>query len=251
MEKIIFMFPRKIRRIVAKITKSVRIINVLSQDTDFYVIKNLAKNSATPSSYLEYFITDRKKYFSITEENILKEAVASNFNINETTCRILVNDDREYVKEVLSRNIKVLEWPEIQEKLSNDPDRYVRHNIAYHTNIEKIIEKLSHDDEWFVQLGVACNKNISVKKQYELSKSTKFMVIVGLLENLIVDPDILDDFSNSTDIFIKEIVAGHINTKLETLERLRYDESRSLRKIAKYNLKKKKKILKHFYKTIQ
>jgi hypothetical protein len=243
MKKTKFMLPIVIRRKIAKKTKNVSTINILSHYPDFYVIKNLAENPATPQTNLIYFIESKRN-------TCIKESVASNININEEICEILVNESSD-VREFLARNNKILEYPKIQEKLSNDSSKYVRYFIARYSNIEEIIEKLSNDEEEFVQVGVSENKHLSVKKQYELSKSSNYMVIIGLLGNSIIDSDILDNFANSTNVNFRIRVAGNLNTRIDTLERLKNDTDKKVSNIAKVNLKNKNKTLKYYYKFIR
>lgn len=249
MKKIILMLPVTIRRVLAKRTKNVSTINILSEDTDVYVIKNLGENFYTPTSNLQHFINVSERY-CVADKNQIYAAIANNHNINFQIVEDLINYESETVKCNLARNGEA-QYSYIREKLAYDASKYVRYTVGVYTKFDYIMDKLLKDPEPFVRSGVAYNKFLRAAKQKEISEGEKdFMTIIALLQNPNAIPEVLDEHSNGS-IDEKVHVAGHLNTRMETLEKLRMDKCKKVRKIAKYNLKHKNKIMKYSWKFIK
>lgn len=242
MKKLIFVLPRKIRRAIAKRTKKQYTINILSEDKDVYVIENLGENSYTPTSNLQYFINLSENYCT-SDKNRIYTAVANNHNINFQIAEDLMNYGSETVKCNLAKN-SVAQYSYIRERLACDKSKYVRYTVGMFTKFDYIMDMLLKDPDPFVRSGVAYNKFLRATKQKEISDKEKdFMTIIALLQNPNVIADVLDEHSNGGDDE-RIHVAAHLNTRIETLERLKKDKLRKVRKMAKYNLKHKKKIMK-------
>lgn len=249
MKKFIFMLPKRIRRVIAKRTKKTYTINILSKDTDVYVIENLSGNSYTPTSNLQYFINVSEKYCTSDKERIYA-AIANNHNINFRITEDLMEYGSEKVKCNLAKNPEA-SYIFIREKLACDKSKYVRYTLGMFTKFDYVMDKLLKDPEPFVHSGVAYNKFLRADKQREISENTEdFMTIIALLQNPNVIPDVLDEHSNGG--FDEKLhVAAHLNTRVETLERLKKDKYWKVRKMAKYNLKHKKKIMRYSWKSIR
>lgn len=248
MKKLIFMLPRRLRRVIAKRTKKAYTINILSKDTDVYVIENLSGNPYTPTSNLQYFINESEKY-GTSDKNRIYAAIASNHNVNFEIVEDLMAYGSEKVKENLAKNPEA-RYSHILKELVCDQSKYVRYKVGMYTEFDYIMDMLLKDPDPFVRSGVAYNKFLRADKQKEISDKEKdFMTIIALLQNPNVIPEVLDEHSNGgNDERIN--VAAHLNTRIETLERLKKDKLRKVRKMAKYNLKHKKKIMKYSWKFI-
>lgn len=248
MKKLIFVLPRKMRRVIAKRTKKQYTINILSEDKDVYVIENLGENPYTPRKKLQYLL-DRSDDYGTEGKKRIYRAVAKNHNVNFGIIDDLMEYHDETVKCNIARNIGAVYyyW---QLRLAYDPSKYVRYKVGVYTIFPYIMDMLLKDPDPFVRSGVAYNKFLRAAKQKEISDKEKdLMTIIALLQNPNVIPEVLDEHSNGgNDERIN--VAAHLNTRIETLERLKKDKLREVRKMAKYNLKHKKKIMKYSWKFI-
>jgi len=115
------------RLTIASATKSVEVLERLSQDSSIDVREAVADNLRTPTSTLNALSTD--------SASSVRMAVAENANVSEANLETLARDAVNYVRWGVAHNEKTP--PNVLQLVINDPDSYVSDEAKKNPNAPK------------------------------------------------------------------------------------------------------------------
>lgn len=150
------------------------ILDILAQDKDSSIRRNVAKNPNTSIKTLTYYSND--------EDWTVMSDLAKNSNIPVRILITLSKDKNKYVRSSVAENPNT---PiEILSTLAIDKDDYIRTSAARNLNLsDRLLSIFAKDKNYNVRAAVAKHHNIPTKLLYKLAKDKNYSVREAVAEN--------------------------------------------------------------------